>query len=633
MKSIAVKKMKLFVVSIVTLLLTSSVTVAFCADKDVSRRAIKLEKKADRYFVAGLLENAFSTYEEAIVLLVDGCEKKNEVSCKLASLYVICQKYDKAIFHYGYAMNNGTDNLSSTDVNYYIEALRRVGDNTQAEVVCRNYAFVDQNANQRYLNTLYSLTSKGYLNASENNEYAVEMLDINTNNSEYYVGSYKDSVYYVESSSYMKDPNKIFHHQNKYISITDGSKRKVSFPYIPLDLQNGPMAFSAGDDMIVVTVNDYHKQSNIVLPNGNKMKCTTGLFISYYSESMRGWSKFKPLFPSSSKYSYAYPQFVNNDNSMIFCSNITDGYGGMDLYISHKNSNNEWSAPENMGPAVNTESEEIYPVVHNNILTFSSNGHAGFGGYDIYTALFQESEIIDNSVQHYPAPINTSSNDFGLTHFLDKSYLISDRKGDSSDDIYLVKSANSSRSMFEQSMVTLQANNSSSGLDPVINGFNSSVHKRKQNNSYVVDHIDHATTSQVPFKGEEVLLSLYFDFDSKIVTNAMKLALDSVMNSAAVDNVEEILVVGYADELGSDRYNNVLSVKRAKQVSSYIKDSRRFDVIKHEGRGKLRLTSLDYYDPSNEGNSTVSKSAALSNKIKMYKPARKVDVIAVQSKR
>lgn len=115
-----------------------------------------------------------------------------------------------------------------------------------------------------------------------------------------------------------------------------------------------------------------------------------GLFVNqlYYSrfDSVRGrWSDFQSLFEHQEGHSYGHPAFFNNGKSLIFSSDREGGYGGMDLYMTHwDEQKGNWGEPVNMGRAVNTEGDEIYPRVVGDALYFASNGMEGFGSYDIY---------------------------------------------------------------------------------------------------------------------------------------------------------------------------------------------------------------------------------------------------------
>jgi peptidoglycan-associated lipoprotein len=107
--------------------------------------------------------------------------------------------------------------------------------------------------------------------------------------------------------------------------------------------------------------------------------------------------------------------------------------------MSRKEKRNGWSKPINMGPAINTPGDEVFPFLHSDgDLYFASSGHVGMGGLDIFKAIADENGTY-TSVTNMKYPINSSADDFGI--IVEKSgergYLTSNREGGKGgDDIY-----------------------------------------------------------------------------------------------------------------------------------------------------------------------------------------------------
>jgi|WetSurSiteA1Bulk_404760.scaffolds.fasta_scaffold00053_9 hypothetical protein len=99
----------------------------------------------------------------------------------------------------------------------------------------------------------------------------------------------------------------------------------------------------------------------------------------------REWvSDDKPLAFCSDKSVYTHPALSADGEKIVFSSNRSESYGGLDLFISYKEGNG-WSSPENLGNKINTKGNELYPFLdQDDNLFFSSDGIEGFGGYDIY---------------------------------------------------------------------------------------------------------------------------------------------------------------------------------------------------------------------------------------------------------
>lgn len=154
-----------------------------------------------------------------------------------------------------------------------------------------------------------------------------------------------------------------------------------------------------------------------------------------------GWGELESLPFNSDEYSVAHPALSSDGNIIYFSSNMPGGFGGMDLYKSVKE-NGRWSPPVNLGNTINTEGNEIFPVLHlDNTLYFSSDGHAGLGGLDMYSLAVQPDGTLVN-LENLGFPLNTTSDDFGLIMTDDGlcGYFSSDREGGlGRDDIYYFK--------------------------------------------------------------------------------------------------------------------------------------------------------------------------------------------------
>ena len=108
----------------------------------------------------------------------------------------------------------------------------------------------------------------------------------------------------------------------------------------------------------------------------------------------------------------AHPALSPDGMTLYFVSDIPGGYGGKDIWYVTK-SGESWSRPVNLGPDINTSGDELFPYVRNEgSLYFSSDGHIGMGGLDIFKAVSQP----DGSwvVTNMKPPINSSADDFGI---------------------------------------------------------------------------------------------------------------------------------------------------------------------------------------------------------------------------
>ncbi|MEZ4800584.1 MAG: hypothetical protein R2809_12600 [Flavobacteriales bacterium] len=112
------------------------------------------------------------------------------------------------------------------------------------------------------------------------------------------------------------------------------------------------------------------------------------------------------------EYSNAHACVSADGQTLFFVSNRPGGYGGTDLYRCKK-VGNVWGAPENLGSAVNTEGNEMFPFLSSiGTLYFASDGHAGLGGLDIFFSEEYNGSFL--SPLNMGASINSSSDDFSL---------------------------------------------------------------------------------------------------------------------------------------------------------------------------------------------------------------------------
>jgi len=134
---------------------------------------------------------------------------------------------------------------------------------------------------------------------------------------------------------------------------------------------------------------------------------------------------------------------TEDENMLIIASDRPGGFGGCDLYQIKKLPNGKWGDPFNLGPEINTKYDENFPVLDekNNILYFSSQGHTGMGGYDIYKSKFSFETRSYGPPINIGYPINTPEDNMQITLAKNKrdAYISAYRKEGFGDlDIYKV---------------------------------------------------------------------------------------------------------------------------------------------------------------------------------------------------
>jgi peptidoglycan-associated lipoprotein len=121
----------------------------------------------------------------------------------------------------------------------------------------------------------------------------------------------------------------------------------------------------------------------------------------------------KVTFFKDSTVSVAHPAIAPDGETIYFVSDAPNGEGGKDIWKGTL-SGTECKYIENLGPQINTPGDEMFPVVRSDgTLYFSSNGHPGLGGLDIFKATKVSAESW--SLQHMGIPINSNYDEFGMT--------------------------------------------------------------------------------------------------------------------------------------------------------------------------------------------------------------------------
>ena len=297
---------------------------------------------------------------------------------------------------------------------------------------------------------------------------------------------------------------------------------------------------------------------------------------------------------------------INEDESiLIFSSDLSGGYGGKDLWIVKQQKRGKWSAPVNLGPAVNTKGDEMFPFLHSDgTLYFASTGHIGMGGFDIFKSSLDENDSY-SSITNLKYPVNSSGDDFGM--IIEKSgergYLTSDRKGGKGgDDIYqfelpplmlsmkgvvtdsksgvILTNAKVILSSSEGVAIETKTDNTGSynfKLDPLLSyeilvsseGYlNKSLTETTvgidENKVFIIDVV------MDPVKKEIILPRIEYDF-AKWNLRAKSISDLDMLAEALKDNPNVVIELkSHTDFIGNNKSNLWLSQKRADACVSYL---------------------------------------------------------------
>lgn len=138
--------------------------------------------------------------------------------------------------------------------------------------------------------------------------------------------------------------------------------------------------------------------------------------IYYARKAGEGWSEPVNLGPPVNSAAWESQPSVSADGKTLYFTSNRDGnIGLMDIWVTRRVREGQWSVPENLGPVINTEGREMAPFIHpdNKTLFFTSSGHPGMGGLDLFYSLRDESGQWQTPV-NLGYPINTFSDEMSL---------------------------------------------------------------------------------------------------------------------------------------------------------------------------------------------------------------------------
>lgn len=163
----------------------------------------------------------------------------------------------------------------------------------------------------------------------------------------------------------------------------------------------------------------------------------------YKTENTSGsWSEPVPLSINNVEYNVTHPSVSEDGSKLYFSSDMPGGYGGYDLYVVTKSNSGNWSNPQNLGAEINSKLDEMFPFIMGKELYFSSRGHKGYGGSDVFVSQYKNDAW--SEPKNLGLGVNTAKDDFGFVLLKGgkKGYMSSNREGNNGYDyIYTLKPA------------------------------------------------------------------------------------------------------------------------------------------------------------------------------------------------
>ena len=326
--------------------------------------------------------------------------------------------------------------------------------------------------------------------------------------------------------------------------------------------------------------------------------------IAKAPRSDAAWGKPQTLQLSKDTLSlYAHPAVSPDGEWLYFTSDMAGGMGGLDIWRVRLTSGNDVGGVENLGAPINTPGNEEFPTFRpNGDFYFSSDGHESMGGLDIWIA--HPDSLQEWVLEHPGYPLNSNGDDFGMTFegVFNRGFFCSNR-GDARgwDHIYSFFNPEITQTVkgwvYEKDGYELTAaqvfmvGNDGTNLKLGVRGDGSFTQQVKPGVDYVLlatcngflNHAEQLSVVDTEESEEHVLQfplasitapvlidNIFYDFDRATLRPESEKALDSLVLLLEENPNVTIELSAHCDYKGSDEYNKRLSQRRAESVVNYL---------------------------------------------------------------
>jgi outer membrane protein OmpA-like peptidoglycan-associated protein/tetratricopeptide (TPR) repeat protein len=590
--------------------------------QSLSREGKKYAKEAREYFIAGSYAKALELY-----LQVEKTDKDNNgILYSIAICYVNTFQAEKALPYLNRVRNT---NINDPLINYYYGVAYH--SNHQFDEAVKHYNMYLQNTKEeeekRKVKHYIVQCSYGKELMSKPVKLTVQNLGkgINTEHAEYTpaISADEHTMFFTSrrenSTGGEKDPQDNQFYEDIYTSS------KVQGKWTTATHLTGGIN-SASHDACVGLSSDGQMMFIYKTENGGDL----------YTSELKGdqWSDPVAFSEMNSDYFEPCAAISADGNTIIVVSDRPGGFGGTDLYISRRNTDGSFSKPKNMGSKFNTEYNELSPFIHSDgkTLSFSSEGHKGMGGYDIFSVgidLATAEAQADPKNEGYP--INTAGDEIYFVWSADnrRAYFSSSRDGGMGDkDLYVLElpEAEARLVVFTGTVVDCETKKPiAATINMMDNTTQKKLQSHKSNSStgnYVVvlpagknygisieapeyafysknidipdlknfkEISDEVCLQSVKVGTKIVLRNVFFDVDKAILRKESEAELNKLVEVLQQNPDISIEISGHTDSDGEAQHNTDLSQARAQSVYDYlVSKSIVKERMRYKGYGELK---------------------------------------------
>ena len=443
-------------------------------------------------------------------------------------------------------------------------------------------------------------------------KFNIQNLNINSEYSDFGSTMFNNKLYFVSAKEpgFLEKPyswsnegflNIYSSHINENGSYLD----RIEFDDLNSKYHEGVISFVDDGNTAYFTRESYFEKEYEKSEDSNTKY--SQLYIYRASKQNGKWLSIESLKINDQNYSNKNPMVGPKGEYLYFSSNMPNGFGQYDIYKAKINDDGSVAKPENLGQKINSEGQEGFPFLsEDNIIYFSSDGHLGLGGLDVFYSKNVDGKW--SNVRNVGIPVNSGADDFAFMIKGDDGYISSNRSGGlGKDDIYAIKKIMPLCDILLESVIVDAKTDTpiDSALTSVSDNTGIINNSKETNNEGIVEYIfecedeiqlmvskDGYESKVLDIKlldidppllkikldpieelivEEKIILNpIYFDFDKFNITNQAAFELDKLV--AIMEKYPEMIIraESHTDSRGPAAYNKLLSDRRAKSTAQYV---------------------------------------------------------------
>ncbi|MGB5171945.1 OmpA family protein [Eudoraea sp.] len=403
---------------------------------------VNAQEKQEKYAAEGDIKYAEYSFSPAIDIykkVIDKGFENKDLLQKLGNSYYFNADYKQAENIYERLLNNYGSEVGAEYYFKYGQTLRTLNKYEKADSILMKFTEMTQND----MRSEFLSNSRDYKKeiAENSGRYSLDTFNYNSEYSDFAPSFYKQGLIFSSD----RDTGNVARYRHTW-----NAKDFLDIYKVNLDSSR----VSAVTKMDVLNTR-LHESSSVSTKDGKTIYFTRNNYVdgkikrdiagvirlkiykTVWKDSI--WSEPEQLPFNSDNYSVAHPALSPDEKTLYFTSDMDQSIGESDIFKVSINENGSFGTPKNLGYPVNTESRETFPFVsEENILYFSSEGHPGLGGLDIFAI-----KILDNGysekVLNVGETVNSSWDDFSyiINDSTRRGYFASNRpEGLGADDIY-----------------------------------------------------------------------------------------------------------------------------------------------------------------------------------------------------